>query len=325
MREMNISEAIREALREEMARDESVFLIGEDIGLIGGDFGVTRGLMEKFGASRVRDTPISESAILGTAIGAATNGLRPVAEIMFSDFLGVCMDMLLNQASKIRYMSGGQYKVPMVVRAPMGAGIRSSSQHSQSLEAIFMHIPGILIAMPSTAYDAKGLLKTAIRGDNPVLFLEHKLLYFIKTPVPEEEYLIPFGKADIKRSGGDVTIIATSLMVHRSLSAAAKLKDQGIDAEVIDLRTLVPLDKDAVLDSVKKTGRVVIVHEANKIGGAGAEIAAMIAEEAFDYLDAPIRRVATPNTPIPFCPPLEDYLLPNEEKIVKAVKGIVQG
>jgi len=321
MREINISEAIREALEEEMARDENVFILGEDIGF-GGDFGVTRGLMARFGADRVRDTPISESAILGTAVGSAAMGLRPVAEIMFSDFLGVCMDMLLNQASKIRYMSAGQWTLPMVVRTATGAGTRSGSQHTQSLEAIFVHIPGLQVVMPSTAYDAKGLLKTAIRGNNPVLYLEHKLLYFAKHEVPEEEYLIPFGKADIKRSGDDVTVIATSLMVHRALAAADKLKAQGISVEVIDPRTIVPLDKDVILESVKKTGRVVVVHEAWKRGGFGSEVAAIIAEEAFDYLDAPIKRVATPDTPIPFCPILEDSLLPDEEKIVKAVKEI---
>lgn len=322
MREINISEAIREALGEEMARDDNVFILGEDIGLLGGDFGVTRGLMARFGADRVNDTPISESAILGTAVGSAAMGLRPVAEIMISDFLGVCMDLLLNQASKMRYMSAGQWTLPMVVRATTGAGMRASSQHSQSLEAIFMHIPGLQVVMPSTAYDAKGLLKTAIRGNNPVLYLEHKLLYFVKNQVPEEEYLVPFGKADIKRSGDDVTVIATSLMVHRALAAADKLKGEGISVEVIDPRTIVPLDKEAILESVKKTGRVVIVHEAPKRGGFGSEVAAIIAEEAFDDLDAPIKRVATPDTPIPFSPVLEDSLLPDEEKIVKAVKEI---
>ena len=324
MREISYRDALREALREEMQRDHTVFLLGEDIGRYwGGAFKVTKGLAEEFGDERVRDTPISESAIIGAAVGAAITGMRPVAEIMFGDLTTLAMDQIVNQAAKIRYMFGGQAKVPLVIRTPFGGGVNIAAHHSQCLEALFMHIPGLQVAVPSTPYDAKGLLKTAIRNDNPVIFCEHKLLYPITGPVPEEEYTLPFGEADIKREGSDVTIIATLYMVHKALNASEKLKEEGINAEVVDPRTLVPLDKETIINSVKKTGRVVIVTEDCKTAGVSAEIAAIIAEEALDYLDAPIKRVTNPDVPIPFSPPLESYVIPDEKRIIEAVKEVV--
>jgi pyruvate/2-oxoglutarate/acetoin dehydrogenase E1 component len=324
MGELTYRDALREALREEMLRDKTVFLLGEDIGRYwGGAFKVTKGLAEKFGDERVRDTPISESAIIGVAVGAAITGMRPVAEIMFGDLSALAMDQICNQAAKICYMFGGQTKVPLVVRTPFGAGVNIASHHSQSLEAWFMHTPGLLVAVPSTPYDAKGLLKTAIRGNNPVMFFEHKLLYPIKGEVPEEDYTIPFGVADVKLEGEDVTIFATLYMVHKALAAAQELRKQGVSVEVIDPRTLVPLDREVIIRSVKKTGRVVIVTEDCKTAGVGAEIAAIVAEEAFDYLDAPIKRVAEPDTPIPFSPPLEQFVIPNEKTIIKTVKEVL--
>jgi len=324
MRRITYREALREALREEMRRDSTVFLLGEDIGRYwGGAFKVTEGLAEEFGDERVRDTPISESAIVGTAVGAAITGMRPVAEIMFGDLTTLAMDQIANQAAKIRYMFGGQTKVPLVVRTPFGAGVNIAAHHSQSLEAWYMHVPGLYVAVPSTPYDAKGLLKSAIRGNNPVIFCEHKLLYPMEGEVPEEEYTIPFGVADIKREGSDVTIVATMYMVHKALKAAEELEGEGISVEVVDPRTLTPLDKNAIISSVKKTGRLVVVSEDCKTAGVTAEIAALVAEEAIDYLDAPIKRVAEPDTPIPFSPPLEEYVIPNEKKIIKAVKEVV--
>jgi pyruvate dehydrogenase E1 component beta subunit len=324
MRKITYREALREALREEMRRDSTVFLLGEDIGRYwGGAFKVTEGLAEEFGDERVRDTPISESAIIGTAVGAAITGMRPIAEIMFGDLTALAMDQIANQAAKIRYMFGGQAKCPLVIRTPFGAGVNIASHHSQSLEAWFMHVPGLYVAVPSTPYDAKGLLKTAIRGNNPVFFCEHKLLYPVEDEVPEEEYTIPFGVADIKREGADVTILAILYMVHKTLNAAKQLEKEGVDAEVVDPRTLTPLDKQAIIRSVKKTGRLVIVSEDCKTAGVSAEIAAMVAEEAVDYLDAPIKRVAEPDTPIPFSPPLEQYVIPDEKAIMKAVKKVV--
>jgi pyruvate/2-oxoglutarate/acetoin dehydrogenase E1 component len=324
MRELTYRDALREALREEMLRDKTVFLIGEDIGRYwGGAFKVTKGLAEEFGDERVRDTPISESAIIGVGVGAAITGMRPVAEIMFGDLSTLAMDQICNQAAKICYMFGGQAKVPLVIRTPFGAGVNVASHHSQSLEAWFMHTPGLLVAVPSTPYDAKGLLKTAIRGNNPVMFFEHKLLYPIRGEVPEEEYMIPFGVADVKLEGEDVTIFATLYMVHKALKAAQELRKQGVSVEVIDPRTLVPLDKQAITESVKKTGRIVIVTEDCKTAGVSAEIAAIVAEEALDYLDAPIKRVAEPDTPIPFSPPLEQYVIPSEKTIIKAVKEML--
>lgn len=324
MRRISYREALREALREEMRRDPTVFLLGEDIGKYwGGAFKVTEGLAEEFGDERVRDTPISESAIVGTAVGAAITGMRPVAEIMFGDLTALAMDQIANQAAKIRYMFGGQASCPMVIRTPFGAGVNIASHHSQSLEAWFMHVPGLYVAVPSTPYDAKGLLKTAIRGNNPVFFCEHKLLYPVEGDVPEEECLIPFGAADVKREGSDVTVFATLFMVHKALAAAESLEKEGISVEVIDPRTLTPLDRRTIVDSVKKTGRIVIVSEDCKTAGVSAEIAATVAEEAIDYLDAPIKRVTAPDTPIPFSPPLEQYVIPNEKAIIKAVKEVV--
>lgn len=324
MRKITYRDALREALREEMHRDESVFLLGEDIGKYwGGAFKVTDRLAQEFGDDRVRDTPISESAIVGTAVGAAITGMRPVAEIMFGDLTALAMDQIANQAAKIRYMFGGQAECPLVVRTPFGAGVNIASHHSQSLEAWFMHVPGLLVATPSTPYDAKGLLKTAIRGSNPVFFCEHKLLYPCEGDVPEEEYLVPFGTAEIKKEGSDATLIATSFMVHKALSAAKDLEKEGLNVEVVDPRTLVPLDRHSIVRSVKKTGRVAIVCEDCKTAGVSAEIAAVIAEEALDYLDSPIRRLAEPDTPIPFSPPLEQYVIPDEKAIIKTVKGLV--
>jgi len=324
MRKITYREALREALREEMKRDPTVFLIGEDIGRYwGGAFKVTKGLAEEFGDERVRDTPISESAIIGVSVGAAITGMRPVAEIMFGDLTALAMDQIANQAAKIRYMFGGQAKVPLVVRTPFGGGVNIAAHHSQSLEAWFMHVPGLYVAVPSTPYDAKGLLKSAIRTDTPVIFCEHKLLYPMEGPVPEEDYTVPFGSADIKKEGSDVTIFATMYMVHKALEAAKELEGQGISVEVVDPRTLVPLDKKAIINSVKKTGRIVIVTEDCKTAGVSAEIAAVVAEEALDYLDAPIKRVTTPDVPIPFSPTLEQFVIPDEKRIVKAVKEVV--
>jgi len=324
LREITYRDALREALREEMLQDETVFLLGEDVGRYWkGAFKVTKGLAEEFGDERVRDTPISESAIIGVATGAAITGMRPIAEIMFGDLSALAMDQIANQAAKLTYMFGGQTKVPLVIRMPFGAGVNVAAHHSQSLEAWFLHVPGLKIVMSSTSYDAKGLLKTAIRDDNPVMFFEHKLLYNIKEPVPEEEYTVPFGVADVKRKGEDVTIVATLYMVHKSLAAAEELSEEGISVEVVDPRTLVPLDKQAIINSVKKTGRIVIVTEDCKTGGVSAEIAAVVAEEAIDYLDAPVKRVAEPDTPIPFSPPLERFVIPDEKKIVGAVKEVI--
>ncbi len=323
MRKLTMRAAINEALRQEMRRDPNVYVIGEDVGVFGGCFGVTAGLIDEFGPERVVDTPITESAIVGNALGAAATGLRPVAEIMFMDFVGVTMDQIYNQAAKMRYMFGGKAKIPMVIRAACGAGGSAAAQHSQSLEAWFMHVPGLKVVAPSTAYDAKGLLISSIRDDNPVIFVEHKFIYDLEGEVPEDAYTVPLGKADVKRQGSDVTIIATMAMVHRALEAAEELSKEGISVEVVDPRTLQPLDGETIIESVKKTHKVVIVHEAVKFAGPGAEIAAMIAEEAFDYLDAPIKRVAAPFTPVPFSPVLEQEYIPSKEKIIAAVREAV--
>ncbi|SFL48260.1 alpha-ketoacid dehydrogenase subunit beta [Pelosinus propionicus] len=317
-------EAVRQAMQEEMRRDENVFLLGEDVGVYGGAFGVSLGMLEEFGEERVRDTPISEGVIAGAAAGAAVTGLRPIAEIMFSDFITIAMDSLVNQAAKMRYMFGGKAKVPMVLRMPGGSGTGAAAQHSQSLEAWLVHVPGLKVVMPSTPYDVKGLLKTAIRDDNPVVFIETKTVYNKKGEVPEEDYAIPFGVADIKRVGKDVTVFATGVMVHRSLEAAEILAKEGIDVEVIDPRTLVPFDKETLVKSVIKTGKLIIVHEACKRGGFGGEVAAEVMEsEAFDYLDAPIKRVAGKNIPIPYCMELEKSAVPQVDDIVNAVREIV--
>jgi pyruvate dehydrogenase E1 component beta subunit len=279
--------------------------------------------VDQFGDKRVRDTPITESAIIGSAVGAAACGLRPVVEIMFVDFIGVAIDQLFNQAAKMKYMFGGKVKLPLVVRTTFGAGFASAAQHSQSLESWFMHIPGLKVAIPSTPYDAKGLLISAIRDDNPVVFLECKTIYGVKGEVPEESYTIPFGQADIKREGTDVTVVATARMVHQSLAVAQKLEAEGISLEIVDPRTLSPLDEDTILESVRKTNRLVIVHEEVKFAGSGAEIAAMVAEKAFDHLDAPIIRVGAPFTPVPFSPTLEKEFVPDEEKIIAAIKTVM--
>jgi pyruvate dehydrogenase E1 component beta subunit len=323
MRKITYGQAISEALHEEMVRDTSVIILGEDMGVMGSVFGLTKGFMKEFGEHRVIDTPISEAGFTGMAVGAAIRGMRPIVEIMYVDFTPICLDPIVNQAAKMRYMTGGQVKVPLVIRAPGGAGRRNAAQHSQSLETLFTHIPGLKVVVPATPYDAKGLLKTAIRDDDPVIFLEHKLLYAQKGEVPEEEYLLPFGKADIKRSGSDVTIIAYSRQVLFALAAAEELAKQGVDAEVIDLRTLVPLDWETIEASVKKTHKVVVVQEAVKRNGYAGEIATQIMENAFDELDAPVKRVAGLNVVIPFSPGLEDYVYPQVNDIVAGVKTVV--
>ncbi len=325
IREITYAEAIAEALRTEMRLDPLVFVMGEDVGVFGGLFGGTKGLLEEFGPERVRDTPISEAALIGAGVGAAITGMRPMVEIQFVDFTACAMDQIVNQAAKIRFMLGGKAQVPLVIRTPYGTGLKLASQHSQSLEAWFAHVPGLLVAMPSTPADAKGLLVTALRDPNPVMVLEHKLLYPTRGPVPEEQYAIPFGQADLKRPGSDVTIVATGLMVSKSLAAAERLAAEGIEAEVVDPRTLVPLDKAAIIESVKKTGRLVVVHEAVKRGGFGGEIASVIAEEAFDYLDAPIKRVAGRNVPIAFNEVLEKKAIPDVEDIIAAARSVVGG
>jgi len=324
LKRITYSAAVAEAFHEEMARDEAVIVYGEDVGVIGGAFKATRGLQERFGEERVKDTPISETAIVGSAVGAAMTGSRPVVELQHDAFVGVCMDEIFNQAAKMHYMSGGQAKLPLVIRTPLlGGGLRAAAQHTGRPEAWLLHVPGLKICVPSNPRDAKGLLKTAIRDNNPVIFFEHVLLYNKEGEVPEEEYLIPFGKAEIKQEGEDVTIFATSLMVHKVLTAVDELAKEGISVEVIDPRTLVPLDKETLIDSVKKTGKLIIVSEDCKTGGIGAEICAVLVEEAFDYLDAPIKRVCTLDVPLPFSPPLEDYAVPNEKDIVNAVKEMI--
>jgi pyruvate/2-oxoglutarate/acetoin dehydrogenase E1 component len=325
-REITYLEAVREALRQEMQNDESVILLGEDIGVYGGAFGVTLGLLQEFGEERVIDTPISELSIAGAAIGAALVGLRPVGEIMFMDFITLASEQLVNQAAKIRFMFGGETSVPLVIRTPAGSGTGAAAQHSQSLENWFVHTPGIKVVAPTTPYDVKGLLVAAIRDPNPVLFVEHKLLYKTKGLVPKESYEIPLGKAEIKRFGKDLTIIATTIMVNRSLKAAEILIAEGIDVEVIDPRTLKPLDKDTLIQSVIKTGKVLIVHEACKTGGFGGELAGIIAEsEAFDYLEAPIVRLAGRDMPIPYNRNLEAHSVPQVADIMDAARNLAKG
>jgi pyruvate/2-oxoglutarate/acetoin dehydrogenase E1 component len=323
-RQLSYLEAVREALIQEMRRDPAVFVIGEDVGVYGGAFGVTRGMLEEFGPERIRDTPISEAAIAGAATGAALMGMRPVMEIMFMDFLTISMNQLVNQAAKMRFMFGGKASIPLVCRAPAGSGTGAAAQHSQSLEAWFVHTPGIKVVAPSTPADAKGLLVASIRDNNPVLFMEHKLLYRTKGRVSEELYTVPLAKADIKREGRDLTVIAYSIMVPRALEAAEQLAAEGIEIEVVDPRTLNPLDTETLVRSVSKTGRVLIVHEAPLTGGVGAELAAVIADsEAFDYLDAPIRRLAGRNVPIPYNRTLEAASIPQVKDIVTATRALV--
>jgi pyruvate/2-oxoglutarate/acetoin dehydrogenase E1 component len=325
-REITYLEAVREAMMQEMRSDKEVFLIGEDIGTYGGAFGVSKGMLEEFGPERIRDTPISEAAIAGAATGAALMGMRPIMEVMFMDFLTISMNQLVNQAAKMRFMFGGKCSIPMVIRAPSGSGTGAAAQHSQSLEAWFVNVPGIKVVAPSSPHDAKGLLIAAIRDNNPVLFMEHKLLYRLKGPVPEESYCLPLQSAEVKRQGTDLTIVAYSIMVPRALEAAEKLAaEEGIEVEVVDVRCLKPLDTETIIRSVSKTGRVLIAHEAPITGGFGGELAAVISgSEAFDYLDAPIRRLAGRNIPIPYNRNLERAAVPQVEDIVVAARALAQ-
>ena len=316
-------EAIHKALDEEMGRDERVFLMGEDIGAYGGAFKVTEGLIDKYGEQRVIDTPISEIAIVGSAIGASYMGMRPVCEIQFIDFIACCFDMLTNFAAKSRYRNGAG--VPIVVRGPCGGGVGGGPFHSLNPEAFFLNTPGLKMVEPSTAYDAKGLLKAAIRDDDPVLYFEHKFLYRrIKDDVPDDDYIVPLGKAAIRREGSDLTIVTFGAMVYTALDAAAKLAEAGVETEVIDLRSLAPLDREAILTSVEKTSRALLLYEASRTGGIGGELAAIIAEEAFEYLDAPVTRVASLDSPVPYAPPLEAAFLPSVDKVVAAAKKLVE-
>ncbi len=319
MKKMSYAEAIREGMSIRMREDPNVLLFGEDVGAFGGCFGVTAGMFDEFGDKRVRDTPISEGAIIGAAVGSAATGLRPIAELMFCDFLTVGMDQLVNQAAKMRYMFGGKISMPMVVRLPGGAGVSAAAQHSQSLEAWVTHVPGLKVVYPSTPQDALGLMLSSIDDENPVMFVEHKAMYTMKGDVDSFEP-IPLGKGDIKRSGEDVTIIATGKMVHEALAAAKILEEDGISAEVLDPRTLYPLDKELIAQSLGKTHKAVIVTEENRRGGYGGEISAIIAEEMFDLLDCPIVRIGALDTPVPFAPVLEQAYLPNAQDIVKAVR-----
>lgn len=323
MRTITYVEAIREALELKMLEDQDVFLLGEDIGIYGSSFGVTKGLLEQFGPERVRDTPISELGITGVAVGAALTGMRPVVDIQFSDFLSLALDQIVNQAAKIRYMYGGNASVPLVIRTPSGSGTGAAAQHSQSLEAWLTHIPGLKVVQPASAYDAKGLLISAIEDNNPVIFYEHKLLYKTMDKVPADAYTIPLGQAQVKRPGTDVTIVATGVMVNRALSAAEKMEEEGVSVEVIDPRTLVPLDEETIIQSVHKTGRVIVVHEAVKRGGYGGEIASMLAEKAFSSLKAPIIRLAGEAVPIPYNASLEAAAVPQINDIKNSIVKIM--
>lgn len=324
MREITYAQAINEALKECMKEDDRVVLLGEDIGPYGGIFQVTAGLLDEFGPERVMDTPISEAGFVGGCLGAALTGMRPVVEIMFIDFTTVCMDMIINQMAKMHYMFGGRGRVPMVLRTNIGAGRGAAAQHSQSFHALFMHIPGLWVAAPSTPYDAKGLMIEAIKNDNPVVFVEHKKLYAEKGSVPQESYSIPFGQADVKREGKDITIVATHALVSRSLNAAQDAAIKGIDVEIIDPRTLTPLDKGTILKSVKKTGRLLVADEGHKTCGVTAEISAIVAEEGIYYLKAPVLRVCSPDTPVPFSPPLEQAYIPDEKNLMPAIERLME-
>lgn len=321
-RELTFAQAVREALAEELARDERVFIIGEDVAEAGTVFKVLTGLVDEFGPDRIIDSPISEAGITGLGVGAAITGMRPVVDIMFGDFITLTMDQMVNQAAKTHYMSGGKLKVPMVLRTTLGATRRSAAQHSQSLHVWFSHIPGLKVAIPSTPYDAKGLMKTAIRDDNPVAIFEDKMLYQSKGPVPEGEYTIPFGQADIKRTGRDITLVATSSMVQVALTAAEQLAELGISAEVVDPRTTVPLDRETLIESAKKTSRAVVVDEGYEAYGVTAELASVIADGAFYYLDAPVKRFGAMDVPIPFSPALEDITVPDPERLVDLAKTL---
>jgi len=326
MREITYLEAINEALMEEMARDEKVFIMGEDIGVGygGGIFGATKGLLDKFGPERVIDTPISESAIAGCAVGAALIGYRPIVEFMFSDFMTIAMDQIVNLAAKMRWSMGGDKGIPVVYRGAYGGGVGAALQHSQTFEAWFAHVPGLKVVLPSTPADAKGLLKAAVRDDDPVIFLEHKFLYRqLKGPVPEGDYLVPIGKGDVKREGKDITIIAYSAMVQRALEAANVLGKEGISVEVVDPRAILPLDEEIILKSVEKTGKAVIVHEAPTFGGFGGEIAALLADKGFDYLDGPVKRVGGLFCPIPFSLTMEQLYLPSVDRIIQAARELI--
>lgn len=326
MRELSFAQAIREALDEELARDPGIFILGEDVGAWGGVFRTTEGLFEKYGPERVVDTPLSEEGFVGLAVGAAMTGMHPVAEIMFGDFITLVMDQIVNQAAKMRYITGGQVQVPLTVRATMGGGRSSGAQHSQSWHSWFAHVPGLKVVVPSTPYDAKGLLKTALREPNPVIFFEDKVMYAkIKGPVPEEEYTIPFGFADIKRPGSDVTMIALSRMIQPALAAAESLEKEGIQTEVIDPRTITPLDEETILESVRKTGGAVVIDEGYSRFGVTAELASLIAYGAFDDLDAPVERLGAMDVPVPFSPALEFATIPDEEKIIAAVHRVLDG
>ena len=322
VREITLGQAIREALAEEMRRDPRVFMMGEDIAEAGTPFKVLSGLVEEFGTSRVIDTPISEAGITGMGVGVAMTGMRPIVDIMFGDFIGLAMDQIVNQAAKVHYMSGGKLKVPLVVRTTLGATRRTAAQHSQSLHAWVSHIPGLIVVLPSTPYDAKGLLKTAIRDDNPVIFFEDKMIYQLKGPVPEGDYTIPFGVADTKRPGNDITIVATSSMVQIALAAADGLEKLDISAEVIDPRTMYPLDRDTLIESAKKTSRVIVVDEGYERYGVTAEIAAVVADGAFYFLDAPVKRMGAMNVPVPFSPALEDLTVPTADSVMEVAKTL---
>jgi pyruvate/2-oxoglutarate/acetoin dehydrogenase E1 component len=323
MKQLSISEAIAEAIAEEMRRDPCVMVWGIDIGPYGGAFGATRGLYEEFGPERVIDMPVSEAGYVGAAVGAAATGIRPVIELQFSDWITIASDQLINQAATMRYMFGGKISVPMVLRAPVGGYVGAGAQHSHSFESIFAFVPGLKVVLPATAYDAKGLLKSAIRDNNPVIFFEHKAIYDTKGEVPEEEYTIPLGVADVKRTGGDATIVAYSYMVIKSLAAAEQLASEGIDVEVIDLRTVDPIDEETILASVKKTNRLVIVQETWRKCSVSSEVAAIVAEKALDYLDAPVIRVTGADVPVPAAPILENFVLPGEKDIIEAVRRSV--
>lgn len=323
MREITYAQAINEALRENMRQNSRIILLGEDIGRYGGIFQVTAGLLDEFGPERVIDTPISEAGFVGTCVGAAMTGLHPVAEVMFIDFTTCAMDMIVNQMAKMHYMSGGKGKVPLVLRTNIGAGRGAAAQHSQSFHSFFMHIPGLKVVTPATPYDAKGLMNTALADENPVVFVEHKKLFITKGHVPEESYSIPFGNADIKREGMDITIVATHALVQKSLNVAEEMSREGVEIEVLDPRTISPLDKEAILNSVKKTGKLITADEGCVTGGLGSEMAAIVAQEAFDYLEAPIIRVGSPDTPVPFSPPLEQFYIPDEGNIREAVNKIL--
>jgi acetoin:2,6-dichlorophenolindophenol oxidoreductase subunit beta len=322
VRELTMAEAVREALSEEMRRDPSVFIMGEDVAEAGTPFKVLSGMVEEFGKTRVIDTPISEPGFTGIGVGAAMTGLRPVVDIMFGDFLTLIMDQLVNQAAKVHYMSGGAWKVPMVLRTTLGASRRSAAQHSQSLQAWLSHVPGLKVVLPSTPYDAKGLLKTAIRDDNPVIFFEDKMMFRLKGPVPVEDYTIPLGVADIKREGEDITIVATSSMVQVALGAAKLLEEIGISAEVVDPRTTWPLDEKTLIESAKKTSRAIVLDEGYEKYGVTAEIASVIATGAFYDLDAPVKRIGAMHVPIPFSPPLEDATIPTDKSVFEAARAI---